>query len=37
MEEYEDYDSLRFSEITMTLYKVSNGNMQTYSISESEF
>ena len=37
MEEYEDYDSLRFSEITMTLYKVSNGNMQTYSIPESEF
>ena len=37
MEEYEDYDSVRFSEITMTLYKVSNGNMQTYSIPESEF
>ena len=37
MDEYEDYDNVRFSEITMTLYKVSNGNMQTYSIPESEF
>lgn len=37
IEEYEDYDGVRFSEITMTLYKVSNGNMQTYSIPESEF
>lgn len=37
IEEYQDYDGLRFSEITMTLYKVSDGNMQTYSIPESEF
>lgn len=37
IEEYEDYDGIRFSNITMTLYKVSNGNMQTYSIPESEF
>lgn len=37
IKEYEDYDSVRFSEITMTLYKVSNGNMHTYSIPESEF
>ena len=37
VEEYEEYDGLRFSEITITLYKVSNGNMETYSIPESEF
>lgn len=37
IEEYEEYDGIRFSQITMTLYKVSNGNMETYSIPESEF
>ncbi len=37
IEEYEDYDGIRFSNISMTLYKVSNGNMETYSIPESEF
>lgn len=37
VQEYEDAYGSRFSEITMTLYKVSNGNMQTYSIPESEF
>ncbi|ERL56052.1 J domain-containing protein [Psychrobacter aquaticus] len=37
IEEYEDYDSVRFSEITMTLYKVSDGNMETYAIPENEF
>ena len=37
IEEYEDEYGSKFSEITMTLYKVSNGNMETYSIPESEF
>ena len=37
IEEYEDVYGSRFSEVTMTLYKVSNGNMQTYSIPENEF
>ncbi len=37
IEEYEDYDGIKFSNISMTLYKVSNGNMETYSIPESEF
>ncbi|MBA3756838.1 MAG: hypothetical protein H0X02_11670 [Nitrosomonas sp.] len=27
----------QFSNITMTLYKVQNGNMQTYDLSEAEF
>jgi hypothetical protein len=29
--------STQFSEFTMTLYKVHNGNMQTYDLAESEF
>lgn len=37
IEEYEEYDGLRFSAISMTLYAVSDGNMKTYSIPESEF
>lgn len=37
IEEYQEYDGIRFSNISMTLYKVTDGNMQTYSISESEF
>lgn len=36
-EEYKEYDGIRFSNISMTLYKVTDGNMQTYSIPESEF
>ena len=31
------YDGIQYSTITMTLYKVQNGNMQTYDIPESEF
>lgn len=31
------YDGTQYSNITMTLYKVGNGNMQVYGISESEF
>ena len=30
-------DGVQFSNITMTLYKVQNGNMQTYGLSETEF
>lgn len=31
------FDGTRYSQLTMTLYKVANGNMQTVGISESEF
>jgi len=31
------YNGTEFSKITMTLYKVKNGNMQTYGLSEAEF
>jgi curved DNA-binding protein CbpA len=31
------YNGTQYSNITMTLYKVQNGNMQTYRISEAEF
>ena len=27
----------QYSQVTMTLYKVANGNMQTYGLAESEF
>ena len=37
LEEIKTYNGVNFSEITMTLYKVRNGNMQTYGINESEF
>ncbi|MFK5950216.1 MAG: J domain-containing protein [Methylococcales bacterium] len=37
LEETSNYDGTRYSNITMTLYKVRRGNMQTYKISESEF
>ena len=37
LEERKTIDGTEFSEITMTLYKVQNGNMQTYSITENEF
>lgn len=30
-------DGVQFSNLTMTLYKVVNGNMQTYSLAEEEF
>lgn len=37
LEETPAYDGTQFSNITMTLYKVRNGNMQTYALSEDEF
>lgn len=37
LEETSTYDGTQFSNITMTLYKVQNGNMQTYGLSETEF
>jgi hypothetical protein len=33
----ETYGGIQYSNITMTLYKVAHGNMQTYGIPESEF
>lgn len=37
LEQVEDYEGIRYSNITMTLYKVANGNMQTHGLSETEF
>lgn len=37
LEEIQRSNGTQFSEITMTLYKVMNGNMDTHRISESEF
>jgi hypothetical protein len=37
LEEVQDLDGSRYSSVTMTLYKVQNGNMQTYGLAESEF
>ncbi len=37
LEEVSTYNGTRYSDITMTLYKVRNGNMQTYGLSEAEF
>lgn len=37
LEEVSTHNGTRYSDMTMTLYKVSNGNMQTYGLSESEF
>jgi DnaJ-like protein len=31
------YDAVRYSELTLTLYKVRNGNMQMYALSADEF
>lgn len=35
--ESETYEGIRYSDMTMTLYKVQNGNMKTYSLDESQF
>ena len=35
--EVEEPGGVRYSSFTMTLYKVTNGNMQTYPLSPSEF
>jgi len=37
LEETEIAEGTQFSNYTMTLYKVHNGNMQTYGLSEAEF
>lgn len=37
LEEVSTYNGARYSDMTMTLYKVRHGNMQTYGLSESEF
>lgn len=37
LEEIQTYDGVQYSNITMTLYSVRNGNMQTYGLSEAEF
>lgn len=37
LEEKETQNGTQFSNISMTLYKVENGNMQTYGLSEAEF
>ena len=33
----ETFDGMQYSTMTLTLYKVRNGNMQTYSLGENEF
>jgi DnaJ domain len=37
LEEIPTHSGTQFSNITMTLYKVQNGNMKTYGLSETEF
>jgi len=37
IEEIREADGISYSSFTMTLYKVQNGNMQTYGLAESEF
>ncbi len=37
LSENEVYGGIEYSNLTMTLYKIENGNMQTYPIPESEF
>lgn len=37
LQELPTYDGVQYSNITMTLYKVRNGNMRTYGLSEAEF
>jgi hypothetical protein len=37
LEETPAYNGRQFSNITITLYKVRNGNMETYSLAEDEF
>ncbi len=37
LEEIQNYNGVQYSNITMTLYKIQNGNMQTYGLSEAEF
>ncbi|GAB2940321.1 J domain-containing protein [Aquaspirillum soli] len=37
LQETRTFDGIQYSDFTMTLYKVYNGNMTTYSLSESDF
>jgi curved DNA-binding protein CbpA len=37
LEESSTTEGIQFSKITMTLYKVENGNMQTYNLNDEEF
>jgi hypothetical protein len=37
LEESSTTEGIQFSKITMTLYKVENGNMQTYNLTDEEF
>jgi len=37
VDEISTYNSINYSDITMTLYKVLDGNMETYDLAESEF
>lgn len=37
VEEHSTYEGTQFSNVTMTLYKVRNGNMETHPLSETEF
>lgn len=37
LEENKTFDEVQFNNMTMTLYKVRNGNMQSYALSEAEF
>ncbi len=37
LEEIETDEGIQYSNFTMTLYKIQNGNMQTYGLSENEF
>ena len=37
VEETRTADGVQFSELTMTLYKVQDGNFQTYDLADSEF
>ena len=37
LEEIPQYNGIQYSNVTMTLYKVLHGNMQTYALSEAEF
>lgn len=37
LQEIENYGGVEYSNVTMTLYKIRSGNMQTYGLSENEF
>ena len=37
LKEVETHDGIEYSNYTITLYKIRNGNMKTYNLPESEF